>query len=324
MPTTCQDILSTAQQVIRDEAQQVLRLEKSLDDKFLQCCELILNSAGRVIVLGMGKSGHIGGKIAATLASTGTPAFFVHPAEASHGDLGMITAQDITLLLSYSGETQEIISILPALKRLQVPSIAITGQATSTLARYADIALSLDISHEACPLGLAPTSSSTATLVLGDALAVALLSARGFDQQKFAATHPGGSLGRRLLLTVQDLMRSAAEMPCITESDTLGTALLETTRKGLGLCCITNQQQHLLGIFTDGDLRRTLQQNQLNPQTKITELMTHQAITVTPEEMAASAMTRMEQHQITALPVVAQQRLVGIIHMHDLLKAKII
>lgn len=319
-----QKLQAAALKLIAAEADEVAALKKLIDNTFIKACRLILKTTGRTVVLGMGKSGHIGGKIAATLASTGTPAFFVHPAEAMHGDLGMITSQDTCLLLSYSGETQEIISLLSSLKRLEVPIIAITGKENSTLAKHADAALILDISQEACPNNLAPTSSSTATLALGDAIAVALLDARAFSPQDFAQVHPGGNLGKRLL-TVAELMHSDDSLPKINQAASLAETLIETSNKGLGICFIVDASDNLLGIFTDGDLRRSMQQKQLDPSAIIANLMTRSSITVAENTLAVDAINLMEKQQITALGVVnAAQKLIGVLHMHDLLKAKII
>lgn len=318
-------LIQVAKQALADEAHEVTQLQQLIDQRFIQACEIILNSQGHTIVLGMGKSGHIGGKIAATLASTGTPAFFVHPAEASHGDLGMITAQDTCLLLSYSGETHELVSIIPALKRLGTPIIAITGNSDSSLAQHADISLSLNIHKEACPLNLAPTSSSTATLALGDALAIALLHARGFNQTHFAQTHPGGKLGKQLLLTVADLMHRDAEIPQVPDQASLADALIEISRKGLGVSCVVDAQQRLQGIFTDGDVRRSLTQAHLDTQSSITEHMSTQTITVKPDILAVDALALMQQHKITVLAVTdTHEKLLGVLHMHDILRAKII
>ncbi|MER2528924.1 MAG: KpsF/GutQ family sugar-phosphate isomerase, partial [Candidatus Competibacter denitrificans] len=247
-----------ARQVLTLETEAVAQLSARIDDRFVEACRLMLACQGRIVVIGIGKPGHIGGKIAATLASTGTPAFFVHPAEASHGDMGMITAQDVVLALSNSGETDEILTLLPLIKRLGTPLIALTGNLNSTLSQAADVCIDVSVSQEACPLGLAPTSSTTATLVMGDALAVALLEARGFTAEDFARSHPGGRLGRRLLLLIDDVMHTGEQMPCSLPDDLLKDALLEMSRKGLGMTVVVDQQQHVLGVFTDGDLRRGL------------------------------------------------------------------
>jgi len=277
-----------------------------------------------VVVTGMGKSGHIGNKIAATLASTGTPAFFVHPGEASHGDLGMITRGDIVIALSNSGETSEVTTLLPLLKRLAVPLISMTGNADSTLSSFSDAHLLIRVHQEACPLDLAPTSSTTATLVVGDALAIALLEARGFSAEDFAFSHPGGSLGRRLLLKVNDLMHTGERMPLVDSGTALQAALLEISRKGLGMTAIIDPQGKLTGVYTDGDLRRTLDQGLDLRSVIVNDVMTLDPVTVAPEQLAAEAVDIMQQKKITSLLVVEQDRPVGVLHMHDLLRAGVI
>jgi arabinose-5-phosphate isomerase len=278
-----------------------------------------------VVVTGMGKSGHIAGKIAATLASTGTPAFFVHSGEASHGDLGMITAQDVVLALSNSGETEEVITILPIIKRLGVPLIAMTGNPASTLAKFATTHINVAVEQEACPLGLAPTSSTTAALVMGDALAVSLLEARGFTRDDFALSHPGGSLGKRLLLRVSDVMHVAEQIPVVLESAFISDALLEMTEKKLGMTAIVDEQNQVCGIFTDGDLRRMLSKNLDIHSTPITEVMTANCAVITADRLAAEAMQIMEQKKINALIVVDdQQHALGALNMHDLIRAGIV
>ncbi|MBF0255152.1 MAG: KpsF/GutQ family sugar-phosphate isomerase [Gammaproteobacteria bacterium] len=285
----------------------------------------MLNCPGRVIVTGMGKSGHIGNKIAATLASTGTPAFFVHPGEASHGDLGMITDKDVVVALSNSGETAEILTILPLIKRLGAPLIALTGNPESNLAREADVHLDVSVEKEACPLGLAPTSSTTATLAMGDALAIALLEARGFTEEDFARSHPGGSLGRRLLLHVKDIMRSGEAIPRVLHSASLNQALLEMTRKGLGMTAVVDENESILGIYTDGDLRRTLDQGLDIHQVGIAEVMTPGCVTLPQDSLAAAALQLMESRKINALLVADDQgRLIGALNMHDLLRAGVV
>jgi arabinose-5-phosphate isomerase len=297
-----------------------------VDDAFVRACELMLACTGRVVVTGMGKSGHIGGKIAATLASTGTPSFFVHPGEASHGDLGMITRQDVVLAISYSGETEEVVTILPLIKRLGTPLISMTGKPESTLARASTVHIDVSVPVEACPLNLAPTSSTTATLAMGDALAVALLEARGFTPEDFALAHPGGSLGRKLLLKIADLMHTGARLPKVSPDVTVSAALLEMTRKGLGMTAIVDRDDKVLGVYTDGDLRRTLDHGGVDLRTtKITEVMTRGGKTVQPDHLAAEAVQLMEKHKITALMVVDQaNKLIGAIHMHDLLRAGVV
>ncbi|GHE22504.1 KpsF/GutQ family sugar-phosphate isomerase [Halomonas urumqiensis] len=324
---------STASSALRDSARRTLLLEqqaiaglaKHLDDAFDHACQLMLQCRGRVVVTGMGKSGHIAGKIAATLASTGTPAFFVHPGEASHGDLGMITPGDVVLALSNSGETAEVTALLPLLKRMGVPLISMTGRPGSTLARHAEAHLDAGVEREACPLDLAPTSSTTAALALGDALAVALLEYRGFTAEDFALSHPGGSLGKRLLLRVGDLMHGGARLPQVPLGSPLRDALLEITRQGLGFTCVVDEQGLLAGVYTDGDLRRTLDHHSDLRDLKVDDVMTRQGKRAHPEMLAAEAVKLMEDHRISALAVVDDQgRPVGALHMHDLLASGVI
>jgi len=311
--------------VIKTERAALKELEARIDQSFVHACELILECQGRIVVTGMGKSGHIGGKIAATLASTGSPAFFVHPGEASHGDLGMITPQDVVLALSNSGETQELLTIIPIIKRLGIPLITLTGNPDSTMAKAANANLDVSVSQEACPLGLAPTASTTATLVMGDALAVALLESRNFTAEDFARSHPGGSLGRRLLLHVGDIMHTEDEIPKVLQSASLRDALLEMTRKGLGMTAIVDQHNHLLGIYTDGDLRRSLDAEINLQQTAISAVMHSDCKTIAADMLAAEALQRMEQHKINALLVTdSNQRLLGALNMHDLLRAGVV
>jgi arabinose-5-phosphate isomerase len=311
--------------VIQVETQAVAALAAQINDSFILACKLMFACKGRVVVTGMGKSGHIAGKIAATLASTGTPAFFVHSGEASHGDLGMITAQDVVLALSNSGETEEVITILPIIKRLGVPLIAMTGNPASTLAKFATTHINVAVEQEACPLGLAPTSSTTAALVMGDALAVSLLEARGFTRDDFALSHPGGSLGKRLLLRVSDVMHIAEQIPAVLESAFISQALLEMTEKKLGMTAIVNAQNQVRGIFTDGDLRRMLSKNLNINSTLITEVMTSPCTVITKNILAAEAMQIMEQKKINALIVVNdQQQAIGALNMHDLIRAGIV
>ncbi|WP_018948968.1 KpsF/GutQ family sugar-phosphate isomerase [Thioalkalivibrio sp. ALMg11] len=308
--------------VLNDEAEAVRNLAQRIDDRFLEACRCILACKGRVIVTGMGKSGHIGSKLAATLASTGTPAFFVHPGEASHGDLGMITREDVVIALSNSGETDEIITILPLIRRLGVPLIAMTGNPGSRLGADATVHLDVSVEREACPLGLAPTSSTTAALAMGDALAIAVLDARGFTANDFARSHPGGRLGRRLLVHVADIMHTGAAIPRISPEAPLKDALFEITRKGLGLVIITDGDDRIQGVFTDGDLRRTLDAGHSLDALTIGAAMTTGGHTAQPDWLAAEALETMESRRISALPVTdAEQRLVGVINMHDLLRA---
>jgi len=311
--------------VVTIEAEAVAALAGRIDEKFARACELCMACRGRIVVVGMGKSGHIGSKIAATLASTGTPAFFVHPGEASHGDLGMITGEDVVLAISNSGETSEILTIVPLLKRLGVPLISLTGKPESTLARSADVNLDVSVAKEACPLNLAPTASTTATLAMGDALAVALLEARGFTVEDFARSHPGGSLGRRLLLHVSDLMHTGDAIPRVAPDVLLSEALVEMSRKGLGMTAIVDDGDKVLGIFTDGDLRRTLDRRLDIHAATVSSAMTPAPRTIRAEELAAEALKMMDQHKINALLVVDDnERLIGALNMHDLLRAGIV
>ncbi len=311
-----------AQAVINTEAEAVESLHLRIDDAFVRACETILECNGRVVVLGMGKSGHIAGKIAATLASTGTPAFFVHAAEASHGDLGMITGGDVVLVLSNSGETDEVKQILPMLKRLGIKIIAMTGKPSSTLACHADVSINVEIDTEACPLGLAPTSSTTAALVMGDALAVTLLQTRGFTAEDFARSHPAGPLGRSLLLHVRDIMHSGEEMPVVSESASLSEAIMEITRKRLGMVVIANADMRVKGVFTDGDLRRALEQAVDPHDTAIGELMTQDSKTIQPQALAVEAIRLLQEHKIQGLLVVDDDScLQGVLNFHDLLQA---
>jgi len=297
-----------------------------IDGAFTRACKVILKGCGRVVCMGMGKSGHIARKIAATLASTGTPSFFVHPAEAGHGDLGMVTDADVVLALSYSGESDEILALMPVFRRQGNPVIAMTGRSHSTLAREADVHLDIGVPSEACPLQLAPTASTTATLVMGDALAVALLEARGFTADDFARSHPAGALGRRLLLHISDLMHTGAAIPTVPVTASLGEALLEISSKRLGMTAITDDEGRLLGLFTDGDLRRTLNDAGVNVHTtQIAEVMTRNPVTIGSGEMAAEAARLMEVHQINALLVVdGEHRVVGALNVHDLLRARVV
>ncbi|MFY0664608.1 MAG: KpsF/GutQ family sugar-phosphate isomerase [Natronospirillum sp.] len=322
MKAQSNNLLNSARRTLQMEADAISALLDRLDDHFIRACEIIMSNKGRVVVTGMGKSGHIGNKIAATLASTGTPSFFMHPGEASHGDLGMITRDDVIIALSNSGETNEIISLLPAIKRLGIPVIAITGQAESTLGSEADAMLDSGVDIEACPLNLAPTSSTTTALVLGDALAIALLEARGFSAEDFAFSHPGGSLGKRLLLKVENIMQTGERVPKVPPTATVGAALLEMTQKGLGMTTIVDADNLLLGVYTDGDLRRTFERNIDIHGTSVTTVMHPGGKTIAPSALAAEALYIMEQAQITALVVIDPNREpIGIVHMHDLLRA---
>lgn len=311
--------------VLKAEAEAISALIGRIDHKFTEACEMILACKGRIVVTGMGKSGHIGNKIAATLASTGTPAFFMHPGEASHGDLGMITEQDLVIALSNSGEVAEIITLLPLLKRIPVPLISLTGNVHSTLAEMADINLDVSIEKEACPLGLAPTSSTTASLAMGDALAIAILQARGFTEEDFARSHPGGSLGRRLLLRVKDIMHTGDRIPLIALDASLKQALLEMSKKGLGMTAIGDADQRLLGIYTDGDLRRTLDSDADIHSARIADHMTRDCVTIHAELIASAALNLMDENAINALIVTDKNGIIqGALNMHDLLRAGIV
>lgn len=315
------ELLKRAANVLAIEARAVDALSERLDQSFVDACHLCLRTAGRVVVTGMGKSGHVSNKIAATLASTGTPAFFMHPAEASHGDLGMITSQDLLLAISYSGETNEVVTILPVVRRLGAKMIAITGNPQSTMAREADVHLDVSVSEEACPLNLAPTASTTATLAMGDALAVALLESRGFTAEDFARSHPSGSLGKRLLLRVSDVMRSGDRMPAVGADVTLRDGLMEMTDKGLGMTAIVDDEQRILGVFTDGDLRRCLDAGADIHTARIRDLMHTDCKTTSADILAAEALRILEENKITSLLVADDtHRLVGALNIHDLFR----
>lgn len=317
------DYFAKARRVLELEAQAILDLSTHLDDAFLNVVDLILRCRGRVVLTGMGKSGHIAGKIAATLASTGTPAFFLHPAEAAHGDLGMTTSDDVVLALSNSGESAEILALLPSLKRKGVPIVALSGRADSTLAREADYFIFAGATAEACPHNLAPTSSTTASLALGDALAIVLLEARGFQPEDFALSHPGGALGRRLLIRVQDLMHQDQALPIVAPQTSLRDTLLEISRKGLGLAAILDGEV-LCGVFTDGDLRRTLDKN-MALDTPIEAVMTRTPRTILPQKLATEAVRKMESEKILSLLVCDENgRFIGVLSMHDVLRAGVI
>lgn len=319
------DFKLLAKNVIKIQQQAIAELDQFIDEGFELACQLMFNCQGRVIVIGMGKSGHIGGKIAATLASTGTPSFFVHPSEASHGDLGMITADDVVLTISNSGETAEVLAIIPVLKRIGAKLIAMTGHENSTLAKLADTHVCIKVSQEACPLGLAPTSSTTATLVMGDALAVALLNAKDFTADDFALSHPGGSLGKRLLLRLSDIMHTEEKLPQVINTAKIKDALVEMSLKGLGMTSVVNNQGQLVGIFTDGDLRRILDQRIDIHQDNIDSVMSAQPLTAEPNLLAAQALKIMEDKKINGLIVVDKNNCpVGAMNMHDLLKSGVL
>ncbi len=307
--------------VIETEAQAVFELTQRIDESFERACMTMLDCKGRIIVIGMGKSGHIGGKIAATLSSTGSPAFFVHPGEASHGDMGMITASDVVLAISNSGHTDEIITLLPLLKRLNVPLIALTGNPDSLLAQSADVHLDVSIKNEACPLGLAPTTSTTVSLVMGDALAIALLQARGFSAEDFALSHPGGALGKRLLLKIDDLYHKGDDLPVVSEKATVSEALIEVTAKKLGMTCVVDAKGLLRGVYTDGDVRRTLTQQIDINTTPLSEIIKPGCHVIAKGTLAAEALSMMQQYNISALVVPDEQgRPYAVLHLHDLLK----
>ena len=319
------DFRASARRTLTLERDAVEALVPRLDAGFDRACQLVLACQGRVVVTGMGKSGHIARKLAATLASTGTPAFFLHPGEASHGDLGMLTERDVVIALSHSGETREVTELLPLFKRKGVVVIALSGRRASTLGRHADAFLDGGVEKEACPLNLAPTSSTTAALALGDALAIALLEARGFGIEDFALSHPGGSLGRQLLLTVADVMHEGEEIPCVSPGDSVRDTLFEITEKGLGFACVVDAERHLLGIYTDGDLRRTLDRRIDLDSVPIEEVMTSTPISVTPSMLAAEALRIMEKRNITALAVLdPERRLVGALKVQDLLNRGVV
>jgi arabinose-5-phosphate isomerase len=318
-------LVAAARRALAIEARALEALQARVGAAFVAACRLCLACTGRVVVTGIGKSGHVGRKIAATLASTGTPAFFLHPAEASHGDIGMITRHDLVLALSNSGETPEILMLLPHIARLGVPLVAMTGNAASTLARDATVHVDVSVPEEACPLNLAPTASTTATLAMGDALAVALLDARGFTAEDFARSHPGGSLGRRLLLHVEDVMRRGDEVPRVSATTPLSEGLLEMSRKGLGMTVVVDAADRVLGVYTDGDLRRTLDARIDVHAVAMQDVMTRQGRRIGPRELAAEAVHVMETHRITALPVVdARGVLGGALNVHDLLRAGVV
>ncbi|KEI73043.1 KpsF/GutQ family sugar-phosphate isomerase [Endozoicomonas elysicola] len=323
--TSDQNFIEIGRRTIQIEKDAIEALLPRIGEDFSQACRLMLECRGRIVVVGMGKSGHIARKISATLASTGTPAFYVHPGEASHGDMGMITADDVVLAISNSGETAEVVTLLPLFKRMGAAVISMTGKSLSTLAQAAEVNLNTGVDKEACPLDLAPTSSTTTQLVMGDALAIALLEARGFTAEDFAFSHPGGALGRRLLLKVQDVMHEGNRIPMVKKGTRLGEALLEMTRKGLGMTSIIDDNNVVIGIFTDGDLRRALDHGVDPHNTTIDDVMTIKCTTITPEILAAEALKIMDDRKINALICVDENRhAVGAINMHDLLKAGVV
>ncbi|CAH6798462.1 D-arabinose 5-phosphate isomerase KdsD [Vibrio chagasii] len=315
------DYRSVAKQVLETEVAGLTQLDQYFNDDFCKACDLILNNKGKVVVMGMGKSGHIGNKIAATLASTGTSAFFVHPGEAAHGDLGMIEPGDIVIAISNSGESGEILSLFPVLKRLNIKIISMTGKPASNMATLSDIHLQISVPEEACPLGLAPTTSTTATLVMGDALAVALLQARGFTAQDFALSHPGGALGRQLLLKLDDIMHTGDALPVVAPDALVRDALLEISQKGLGMTAIVDQDGQMAGIFTDGDLRRILDKRVDIHSTQIGDVMTLNPTVADPNMLAVEGLNLMQAKSINGLMLCQDGKLVGALNMHDLLKA---
>ena len=320
-----EDYQNSALRTIRLESEAVAAMSDNIDSSFDAACEILISCSGRVVVIGMGKSGHVANKVAATLASTGTPAFFVHPGEASHGDIGMITENDVVLSISSSGATLEIVALLPLIKRLGIPLITMTGDNESPLAAAAAVNLNIGVEREACPLNLAPTTSTTVSLVLGDALAIALLESRGFTAEDFAFSHPGGALGRKLLLRVQDVMHSEEKIPKVQTFQPLKDALLEMTTRGFGMTSIIDENGKLAGIFTDGDLRRTIDRGLDIRTTRISAVMSEQPITVREHILAAEAMKIMEDNSITVLLVENEEKIVsGIVHMHDLISARVV
>lgn len=311
--------------VVKTEAEAIQNLSSRINGEFDRACEYLLNCRGKIIVMGMGKSGHIGNKVAATFASTGSPAFFIHAAEASHGDMGMITQEDIILIISNSGRTEEIVTILPFIKRLGIPLITLTGNKNSTLAKSSDVNIDISVKNEACPFNLAPTASTTAALVMGDALAIALLQAKGFTTKDFALSHPGGALGRKLLLRIDSLMHTGNKIPKVTENTTLSETLIEMTQKKLGMACITDHKGQLSGVFTDGDLRRAIDNNIDIHTVPIHKIMTKNCRTISTGLLAAEALQIMETYKITSLIVADKSRtILGIVHLHDILQAGVV
>lgn len=318
-------IRTLARAVLQTEADAITHLLERVDETFINTCRQLLQCEGRVVVTGIGKSGHIARKLAATFASTGTPAFYMHPAEAHHGDMGMITGQDILLAISNSGETQELTRLLPLIKRLGATLITLTGSPGSLLAREANFHINVSVSEEACPLGLAPTASTTAALAMGDALAIALLESRGFTAEDFARSHPGGKLGKRLLLRIHDIMHQGDNIPCIHTSAMVSEAIVEMSHKRLGMCAVVDDHENILGVFTDGDLRRALDSDHNPRQTRIDQVMTSSAKTIQPEALAAEAVELMQRHKIQGLLVTDRQgRLVGALNFQDLLQSGVV
>ncbi|MCC3718667.1 arabinose-5-phosphate isomerase KdsD [Rouxiella badensis] len=318
------NFIEVGKQVLLTEREGLEQLDQYINDDFSRACRMMFQCGGKIIVMGMGKSGHVGRKMAATFASTGTPAFFVHPGEASHGDLGMVSKQDIVILISNSGESHEILALIPVLKRLDIRLICLTANPESSMGKAADVHICVKVPKEACPLGLAPTSSTTAAMVMGDALAVALLEARGFTAEDFALSHPGGALGRKLLLRVSDIMHTGSEIPQVSRDATLRDALLEITRKNLGMTVITDDLMKIEGIFTDGDLRRIFDMGVNVNDAKITDVMTTGGIRVRPSLLAVDALNLMQDKHITCVMVADGDQLLGVVHMHDMLRAGVV
>ncbi|SNC59053.1 arabinose-5-phosphate isomerase KdsD [Sodalis endosymbiont of Henestaris halophilus] len=318
------DFIAAGKQVLAIEMKGIAQLNKYINSNFRRACEMLFLCTGKVVVMGMGKSGHIGRKLAATFASTGTPAFFVHPGEASHGDLGMVSSKDIVIALSNSGESHEILALIPVLKRQRIPLICITGKPDSTMSKAAEIYLCVHVPEEACPLGLVPTASTTAALVMSDALAVALLRARGFTAEDFALSHPGGILGRKLLLRVSDIMHSGDDIPLTASTASLREAIFEITRKNMGMTVICDTQNIISGIFTDGDLRRVFDMDINFNKVRIADVMTPGGVRIEPDTLAMEALNLMQVRNITSLMVAQGDHLIGVVHMHDMLRAGVI
>ena len=315
------DFISIGKKVLDIESVAIARLKEQLNNNFDIACQLCLDCSGKIIVMGIGKSGHIADKLAATLASTGTPSFFVHPGEASHGDLGMISKNDVVMALSNSGKTEEIVSLLPILKNMSIKIIAMTGDDNSIIAKASDVHIDVGVEEEACPMNLSPTASTTAALAMGDAIAVALLEKRGFSVEDFAKSHPGGSIGKKLLLHVQDIMHTEEHIPIVLQENKLAQGLIEMSEKALGMTAVMNKKEELVGIFTDGDLRRTLEANVDIQTTLMKEVMTENCITVTPNLLAVKAVEIIQENKITSLVVVEENKIVGALNIHDLFRA---
>ncbi|CAM3675912.1 D-arabinose 5-phosphate isomerase [Rouxiella silvae] len=318
------NFIDVGKQVLLTEREGLEQLDQYINDDFSRACEMMFHCSGKIVVMGMGKSGHVGRKMAATFASTGTPAFFVHPGEASHGDLGMVSKQDVVILISNSGESHEILALIPVLKRLDIRLICLTANPESSMGKAANVHICVKVPQEACPLGLAPTTSTTAVMVMGDALAVALLEARGFTAEDFALSHPGGALGRKLLLRVSDIMHTGTEIPQVSRDASLRDALLEITRKNLGMTVITDDLMKIEGIFTDGDLRRIFDMGVNVNEAKITDVMTTGGIRVRPTLLAVDALNLMQDKHITCVMVADGDQLLGVVHMHDMLRAGVV